>query len=211
VLVPGRPGQTPVVESEELVEAWRRARGEEDRQEAFRAIFRRFYPRVLRFFSSRGFSANDAQDLAQETLWRVYSSMAELRGRDRFETWLFTIALNVRHNALRAQAARKRSGSEVSLDAVSEPSVEPALNERREPSQLSQVLEHERRTLVRNAMQELPPQMRLCVLLRVDQGLKYREISTLLRISIETVKAHLFQARQKLKHELRGHFENIEI
>ncbi len=48
--------------------------------------------------------------------------------------------------------------------------------------------------------------MRRCLLLRVDQDLKYREIAELLRISIETVKAHLFQARQLLRVRLETDF-----
>ena len=209
MLVPTKPRENPGPETEELVEAWRQAWQEEDRQEIFRAIFDRFYPRVSRFFSSNGLSPDDAQDLAQVTLLRVHTSMRELREEARFETWLFTIARRVLSNARREKATQKRSGREVSLDVVGEPSVETALNPRREPSPLSRVLEHERQTLVRNAMQELPPQMRLCVLLRVDRGLKYREIAALMRISIQSVKAHLFQARQRLKHELRDHFEDL--
>jgi DNA-directed RNA polymerase specialized sigma24 family protein len=48
--------------------------------------------------------------------------------------------------------------------------------------------------------------MRQVLALRLDQDLKYREIATLLRISVETVKAHLFQARQRLREELDEEF-----
>jgi DNA-directed RNA polymerase specialized sigma24 family protein len=40
--------------------------------------------------------------------------------------------------------------------------------------------------------------MRLCCTLRYERGLKYQEIATLMKISIETVKAHLHQARKRL-------------
>lgn len=48
----------------------------------------------------------------------------------------------------------------------------------------------------------MPPQMGKALALRVDQDLKYREIAVVLRISVETVKAHLFTARQRLREEL---------
>ena len=51
-------------------------------------------------------------------------------------------------------------------------------------------------------MKTLPPQMRRAITLRVDQDLKYREIASLLQISVETVKAHLFSARKRLREEL---------
>ena len=60
----------------------------------------------------------------------------------------------------------------------------------------------ERREALAVAMARLPPQMRQVLALRVDQDLKYREIATVLQISVETVKAHLFQARQRLRTEL---------
>ena len=48
--------------------------------------------------------------------------------------------------------------------------------------------------------------MRQVLTFRVDRDLKYREIATVLQISIETVKAHLFQARQRLRAELGEDF-----
>ena len=56
------------------------------------------------------------------------------------------------------------------------------------------------------AMADLPPQMRRGVELRVNQDLKYREIAVLMGVSIDTVKAHLFQARQMLKARLGNYF-----
>ena len=52
----------------------------------------------------------------------------------------------------------------------------------------------------------LPPQMKACLVLRVYHDLKYREVADRLRLSIDTVKAHLFQARQRLKSELGEYF-----
>jgi DNA-directed RNA polymerase specialized sigma24 family protein len=50
--------------------------------------------------------------------------------------------------------------------------------------------------------------MRRCVLLRLEQDLKYREIASVMQISIDTVKAHLFQARQLLKDKLSRYFRD---
>src|SRR6185295_123541 len=55
---------------------------------------------------------------------------------------------------------------------------------------------------LRQALQDLPPQMRRCVLLRIDQNLKYREIAGVMQISIDTVKSQLSQARDRLGREL---------
>ena len=68
--------------------------------------------------------------------------------------------------------------------------------------QLDAVLLKERRGQLEEAIRELPRQMRRCLVLRVYRELSYREIATALKLSIDTVKAHLFQARKKLKERL---------
>ena len=60
-------------------------------------------------------------------------------------------------------------------------------------------------------MAALPAQMRRCVELRVHQDLRYKEIADLMQVSIDTVKAHLYQARQQLKGKLSGYFADPEF
>ena len=57
---------------------------------------------------------------------------------------------------------------------------------------------------MRQAIEKLPEQMRKCMVLRIYQELAYREIATVMKIKIDTVKAHLFQGRAKLKEMLEG-------
>ena len=64
------------------------------------------------------------------------------------------------------------------------------------------MIKRERSARLRSALQELPPQMRTCCVLRYVRGLKYQEIATVMKISIETVKAHLHQARKRLIEKL---------
>jgi RNA polymerase sigma-70 factor (ECF subfamily) len=67
-----------------------------------------------------------------------------------------------------------------------------------EPSALESLIARERREKLRAALQKLPAQMRTCCILRYERGLKYQEIAKIMKISIETVKAHLHQARKRL-------------
>jgi RNA polymerase sigma-70 factor (ECF subfamily) len=68
------------------------------------------------------------------------------------------------------------------------------------------LLAGERSRLLREAIGKLPEQMRKCLLLRVDQEMRYKEIAVVLRLSPETVKVHLFQARKRLREELGPYF-----
>jgi RNA polymerase sigma-70 factor (ECF subfamily) len=167
-----------------------------------RRIFERYYPWVRRFFGRRGYSIQDREDLAQETLSRVFQQIATYRNEGSFNSWLFAVAANLDRNQRRHRHREKRDGLEVPIDGPAEdglPLREPPTTE---ISQDQEAYQRERREALARAVKTLPPQMRQVLALRIDQDLKYREIATVLQISIETVKAHLFQARQRLRAEL---------
>ena len=73
------------------------------------------------------------------------------------------------------------------------------------------LLEKERREKLTEAVKRLPPQMQRCVQLRIQKGLAMAEIAAVMRISVNTVKAHLHQARKVLKEELGQHFNDNEL
>lgn len=172
-----------------------------DREAAFRRLFERFHRPVESFFARRGVAPEDRLDLTQETFLNVYRGLARWRPEARFGTWLFRIATTVFLRHRRSQATAKRSGEEVRPD-----SVEATVLWAADADQLDGVLVAERRQAVAGAMAELPERMRHCLLLRVDHGLKYREIAHLMQVSIQTVKAHLFQARGRLADRLETSF-----
>jgi RNA polymerase sigma-70 factor (ECF subfamily) len=77
-------------------------------------------------------------------------------------------------------------------------------------SPLEDLLEKERLDRLRAAILEMPPQMRRCFFLRYLRGYKYREIAYLMKISIQTVRAHLHQARSRLTLDLPDLIEEAE-
>lgn len=196
-------------------------------EERFRGLYTRYYRPVVSFFARRGFSPEDSRDLTQETFFRAYLGMARLRGDTSAETWIFTIAANLYRNELRSRTAAKRGGREVGLHRLRGGEAAPAeggeerpevLGQPRNPVVTSQktapdlqALEQERIRRLREAMADLPPQMRRCVALRVDQELKYREIADTMKISIQTVKSQLHQARERLRDALADIFSDIEF
>ncbi len=180
-----------------------------DPEESFRRIHRHYYPLVRSFFARRGFTEQEIEDLAQETFFRVYRKLDGFRGDSQFETWLFQVTANVYKNELRSRTAQKRDAQEVSLEDAESgpPGGEGGVSLTAvETGALDDMLTGERAEMLHRAMRELPPQMRRCVELRVCWDLKYREIAVLMGVSIDTVKAHLFQARQLLRNKLGGYF-----
>jgi RNA polymerase sigma-70 factor (ECF subfamily) len=172
-------------------------------------LFQRYYRPIVAFFMRRGFSVEESKDLTQETFFRLYKNRGVFRGESSPATWLFQVANNLYKNTLRGRSALKREAPEVSLSAPDDEDAAHSIEDRSDP--LGDILTEERARLLREALSELPPQMRRCVQLRTESNLKYREIAVLMSLSIETVKAHLYQARQHLRNKLAGYSTNAEL
>ena len=181
----------------------------------FRRVFDQHHGVVYNFFLSRGFGREDALDLTQETFLRVYKSMGRLRGAENLLLWLRRITANVWKNELRRLSAEKRDGKEVPIDDKAH-SGNPDLEGHSQaidvqvgdaaPLPLDEVLDKEEVALVRQALRDLPPQMKRCFLLRIEQDMKYKEIAAAMQLEINTVKSQIHQARQRLKAKLEHHY-----
>jgi len=178
------------------------------REEPFRRLVDLYYTPVYQVFAKRGFTPDDCLDLTQETFLGIYTGIRSFRREADFDTWLFKIARNAFRKRLRWRAAEKRRGEEVSLDAEEEDEAAQLPIASPEPAPAEAALQRERSRVLREAMDKLPEQMRKCMTLRVEQDLKYREIAVVLRLSPETVKAHLFQARRRLQEMLGPYFRD---
>jgi RNA polymerase sigma-70 factor (ECF subfamily) len=169
-----------------------------DEPPVFEEVFAEHYKTLFYFFRRKGVPPSDADDLTQEAFLRVYEHLEALHKPSALRAWLFTVAENVWKNRLRGKGTQKRAHEEEALEALEEraavlPSV-PAEQERL-------LLDEERRSRLKIALANLPPRMRQCVLLRLERGLKYREIADILHVTIDTVKAHLHQAKSILTRD----------
>ncbi len=177
---------------------------------SFRDLFDRYYPAVFAVFVRWGFPRDEAQDLTQVTFMRVYNGMKDYRG-DAEWTYVIQIANRVRLNELRYRQAQRRGVKTESLDELAQPSAanradqwgsEPQTPEDEALERERLELRQERIRLLREAIDELPPRMRRCLLMRIDGGLKYREIATAMKISMDAVRSLLFQARKRLQEKV---------
>ena len=180
----------------------------------FERFFREYYEQVLHFFSCKGFRAGEAEDLTQDTFERVYRGLKGFREEASPRTWIFKIARNVFLNAIRYRHADKRDEEEVSLEHSLEqgrplfgPDGSFVGSSRKDPE--ADFLHDEKTRLLREAIEELPPKMQRCVLLRVyRRQLKYKEIAVVMNVSVETVKSQIYQAKARLRELLEPHFDD---
>ncbi|HXF05039.1 MAG TPA: RNA polymerase sigma factor [Blastocatellia bacterium] len=184
-------------------------------QENFRLLFERYYGPIYRFFRRKGMSPEDARDLTQEVFFSVYRGMGELRESARFEKWLYRIAKNTYINEMERRGAKKRTAAEISLEEIQASTPESPFGA---PSgavatadPMETVLENEKLNKLREAIEQLPVQMRRCVYLRLVKEQSVQEIATILGISVNTVKAHLHQARKTLRERLSALFGEVEL
>jgi RNA polymerase sigma-70 factor (ECF subfamily) len=166
-----------------------------------RGIFDAYHGRVFRFFKSRRFQDDEAADLTQETFLRVLQNMHHLRSQAALDSWILRIAANLWKNEIRYRKTAKRDAEEVAFEdpEVQGDAVErAALAMRDEPSPLDKTLLAERLAATGQCVDALPPGMRRCLVLYVYQNWKYQEIADILKLSIQSVKSHIHQARQRV-------------
>jgi RNA polymerase sigma-70 factor (ECF subfamily) len=186
-----------------------------DREKSFELLFRRFRPRVERFLAPRVFSPEERLDLTQAVFLRIYRGLEGYRAEGSLEGWVLQIACNVYRNWRDRQPGGRHAVPEVPFeDSPGAPEPTPAAHfpsPSTVASPLDRIVRQERVEALREAIGELPPKQRLCMELRLYQERTMQEIAAALRISPETVKAHLFQARQRLSDKLHPTFGTIEF
>lgn len=151
-----------------------------------------------------------ADDLAQETFIRVYQARKRYAPTARFSTWLYRIVTNLCLSALRKERLRKAFSLEGSLeteegDFYTEKSDQVAgpPGERLEREELAGV--------VRRAIQKLPENQRIAVILNRYSGLGYQEVAGAMELSPMAVKSLLNRARNNLKEFLSPYIERGDL
>jgi RNA polymerase sigma-70 factor (ECF subfamily) len=138
----------------------------------------------------------EALDATQEAFLRAFRHIDRFDGRSSFRTWARRIATNAaldRYNRRRKE--RSRNTAIPDDGSVPDPKGEPVD---------ADMLREERRRLVREAIDALPPAQRAAVVLRDVEGLSYAEISETLGIAKGTVMSRIYYGRVNLKQKLEG-------
>jgi len=161
------------------------------------AYSRRIYNIGLRMLGN----PEDAADVCQETLLKVYRHLPEYRGNAAFSTWLHRIAVNSCHDALRSRNRRQEISLSQLTDQEDEPTTELEIADYSAlPEQL--YLDRESRDYLLALIDGLTPKYRLVTVLREVSGLSYQEIAAAAGISVGTVKSRLNRARAVMRKRM---------
>ncbi len=146
----------------------------------------------------------DAKDLVQETILRVFNGLSRLQDPNKFPAWLFRIAHNVCLDRLRSG----RNRTEVSTDALPEGGLDRLLAERADhpprhgdPEEI--VYRKEIAKILMRALQSLSEEQRTAIVMREYNGYSSREIGEILGIPVGTVRSRIFHGLRNLNRVLR--------
>lgn len=143
-----------------------------------------------------------AEELAQEVFLRVYRSRESYRAEAKFTTWLYRIATNLAVNHAR-DTRQERSAQTLYLDAPDEETGATPDVADDEPSVEQRLVRDERMSAIRTHVMALPERQRMAVLMHKYQGMDYREIGEVLKLSESATKSLLFRAYQTLRDKLK--------
>lgn len=161
---------------------------------AFARLFHHFAPRVKGFMRRSGLDEPLAEELAQETLLRVWRKAEKFDpGAGSASAWIFTIARNLRIDAIRRARGSASSGASNIDD-------EYLLDDTPLPDETAQLRQTGER--VRRAMAELPPDQRQVIELSYYHEEAHGRIAELLGIPLGTVKSRLRLAAARLRSQL---------
>jgi RNA polymerase sigma-70 factor (ECF subfamily) len=166
----------------------------------FDEIIRLHQRRVYRVLYVLLRDADAADTLTQECFLRAYKKLKTFRGECRIETWLLRIAVNLARDygkSRRTSFWRRLVGMEDAEDSESR-QVSGS-----QPSPERVLLAREELEAVWAAVDSLSQQQRTIFLLRFTEELSLAEIAVILKLSVGTVKAHLFRATARVRETVR--------
>jgi len=156
---------------------------------AFRVIFERYAPLLLRAMLRELYVSEEANDLVQQTFLLLHRARADFDPAQKLKPWVFTIAMNLKREYFR----KKKRRPERSLDAES--AVEPAV------AALGAAQVEARRTLAR-VLGDLPPDQREVIELHWFDGLEFPEVAQVVGASVSAVKVRAHRGYVRLRQAL---------
>jgi len=178
--------------------------------DVFEVLVRKYQKKMINAAYRITGSYEDACEVVQDAFVSAYKAIKGFEGKSRFETWLYTIVINLSRNRLKQTRARQQQEAFSMDDPVEteEGSIkfEHASNEL---SALKRLEQREIQKKVQECIRSLDDEFREVLVLRDMQGFSYDEISSMLKIADGTVKSRLFRARDAVKNCLKKMMGNL--
>lgn len=143
----------------------------------------------------------EVEDVTQEAFIKAYRALPSFRGDSAFYTWLYRIGINTAKNYLVSQSRRAPTTTEFDADEAETFEDGEQLRDINTPE--SVLLSKQIGETVNTAMDALPEELRIAIVLREIEGLSYEEIAQIMNCPIGTVRSRIFRAREAVAAKLR--------
>ncbi|MCF6354415.1 MAG: RNA polymerase sigma factor RpoE [Candidatus Polarisedimenticolaceae bacterium] len=172
---------------------------------AFDLLVLKYQQKVINLISRYVRDSSEAQDVAQEAFIKAYRALPRFRGDSAFYTWLYRIAINTAKNHIVSQSRRPPS-SGVETEVAEQMDAGVRLQEHATPENF--LLEEEIAQTVRQAIDDLPDDLRTAITLRELEGFSYEEIANTMSCPVGTVRSRIFRAREAIDAKLKPLLES---
>ena len=163
-----------------------------DSQPAFKSLYMAYFPKLMRFVSLYVSSSVETEEIVSDTLLAVWSSRNTLPDITNFDSYIYAIARNKVVSYYRIKQIKKVDLEENDIDLFIHTDTTPE----------EELINKESIARLNAAINSLPNKCKLAFKLVREDKLKYREVATILDISIKTLEAHLATAVRKLRETL---------
>lgn len=190
------------------------ARFKNDDIEAFNELVNRYKKKVYYLAYNMVSNHSDAEDISQEAFVRVYKNIDHFKGKSSFQTWFYSIIINLCRSHLRHRyIVSKFSFHFKEKDELSdepEKTLETAIEDTYwQSNPVKATINQELNTAINKAVESLPKQQKEVFILKHWQGLKISEIADILKCAEGTVKANLFKGINNLRKKLKYYQKEV--
>lgn len=174
-------------------------------QNAYEKLMKKYYQLIYNLIFRMISRKEDVEDLTQEAFIKAFNSLQNFDRQFAFSTWLFKIATN---NAIDYLRKKKLNTFSIDREIESEESDFKFEIPDHENKPDRVIMEDERKKILDEAIESLPPKYKEVILLRHKMDKEYEEISKELKLPLGTVKAHIFRGRELLNKYLKDKIKN---
>ena len=167
-------------------------------ERAYVELVNRYKDKLLNFVFQFLGDIEQAEDVVQDTMIRLYEKKHYYKEIAKFSTWIYTIARNLANTELRKRKRRKTTY--LSHLSKEERQFEiPAVQDDVDQSLHNEFINDR----IQSAINNLPEHFKLVIILRDIQELSYDDISNIVEVPLGTIKSRINRARIQLQAELQ--------
>ena len=175
--------------------------------DAYRLLVETYQDQVINTCYGFVQKREDAEDLAQEVFLEVFRSVNKFKSNAKLSTWVYRIAVNKSLEHIRYHKRQKRFSWKQSLSDMTE-AEEPGTFMDNPGMSLEQ---RERARILFSKINSLSDKQRIAFTLNKVEGLSYKEIAEVMKISLSSVEALMHRAKKNLQKKLEKMYKGAEI